>query len=312
MKSYFVNTDNKTGVNRGFQAISSGSLVPRQDEPTTPPIPTDPSSVTYNFLASDYNIDIWPPVGTATEGFGHWTINEGVVCNWSNSCFIGFSWALPAAITRVWRVTFYLSGTLTIGTDFSVDVNSIPSSGSFETTSPGLYKYTVLLSDISVDAINLYVAASYDYRLTAVVFDRNSSWCHTFDFVKSNGGFEPWYGQGAEYVSGQGWIDITRSNNTKGFEIIRYFDASILTDISATVVSTNVNGANIYIGTDPGGWYVIDTQTNGTNIYEHTGLILSGITSVLFNAAATTADSIVCTSVTFKGLRVNPFGNNNC
>lgn len=312
MKSYFINTDNKVGINKGFQAISSGSLVPKQDDPIVPPAPTDPSSVTYNFLLSDYNIDIWPPAGTATGGFGHWTVNEGVVCNWSSSCFIGFTWTLPASITRVWRVTFYLSGTLTIGSDFSADVNGTPIGGSFETIAPGLYKYTVSLSDISVDSLNLYVAGSYDYRLTSVVFDRNSSWCYTFDFTKSNGGFEQWLGQGSDYVAGQGWRDITRSNNTKGLEIIRYFDASILTEISATIVSTNVTSANVYIGTDPGGWYVIDTQNNGTNTYVHSELSLSGITSVLFNAAATSADLIICTSVTFKGLRVNPFGNSNC
>lgn len=305
-------------MNNSFQAFNAGSLIRYKDGEETiisppPPEPTDPASISYNFLNSNHNVSIWPAAGGAYGGFGHWAVNEGVVCDWSNTCFIGFTWDLPSEITRVWRVTFYFTGTVGGGGfQAGVGVNGQNYSGSLENPSIGEYKYTILLSDINITTMSLYMSSSYNYKLISVVFDRNSSWCYSFDFTQSNGGWEQWLGQGGLYVNGLGWRDITRTNNTKGFEIIRYFSPSIITEITATIVSTNIFGGNIYVGTDPGGWYSVDTQNSGTNIYAHPGLYLSGITSVLFNAAAASAESIVCTNVTLKGLRVNPFGSSNC
>lgn len=139
-----------------------------------------------------------------------------------------------------------------------------------------------------------------------------NEWCYTFDFTTTDGGWQQWFGQGANYQSGIGWQAITRSDGSKGLEIIRYFDASTVTDIEVTLVSDNVTSANLYIGTDPGGWNVTDAQINGTHTYTHNGLALIGVTSLLINAAAAAATQITVTAVTLKGTGTNPFGGNNC
>lgn len=137
-------------------------------------------------------------------------------------------------------------------------------------------------------------------------------WCYVFDFTASAAGWEQWLGQGATYSAGIGWQDITRTDTTKGLEIIRYFTASTITDIEVTIISDNITNGNVYIGADPGGWSATDTQTNGTHTYTHAGLALNGVTSVLINAAAQWATHITVTAITLKGTGENPFGGNNC
>lgn len=138
------------------------------------------------------------------------------------------------------------------------------------------------------------------------------TWCYDFNFRLSDGGWVQWFGEGARYVAGEGWADITRSNGYKGLEVIRYFDASNITEIDVVIDNQNVSAPGVYVGTDPGGYYFTENGVEGQHTYYRTGLSLTGITSILINAYATSSTNIYLREVKIKGTGTNPFGADNC
>lgn len=140
----------------------------------------------------------------------------------------------------------------------------------------------------------------------------NPGWCYDFDFTTGSHGWEQWLGEGAVYTPGVGWTTVNRQNGGKGLEVIRYFSSSNITEIDVVVVAAGMTGGNVYVGTDPGGYSFNDGMSNGQVIYYRQNIAQDGITSILVNAAAAAADSIVLVEVKILGTGINPFGTDNC
>lgn len=195
MKSYFVNTSDKQSINRGFQAVSAGTLITPRNSGDSPPAPPEPLAFEVSALSS---------VGyTATVTFG-----KPYLFKWSGTVF---------PLLEVDGIYYNLGGTwYEVGAPYAgrlwIDNDPVAT----QPRSATGYEQIVLATDTDIKFWFYDENYADNTGSFSCTLEEIAGWIEDIDFTASDAGFSA-YSLGATYVAGEGWKTVAGAGGQVAF-----------------------------------------------------------------------------------------------
>lgn len=163
---------------------------------------------------------------------------------------------------------------------------------------------------VLLGANGLTNVARTDHGVYDDTFCNCNTWCYTFDFTATDGGFSLTTGYSyGSWSSGIGWVGTTAGTGYSAM-ITRMFNTTTLTSAMATLAYTP-NGSLSITEDELGATLYNHDITSGIYGVSDVAVSVSGIT-LNPSAGAAQGGNFALTALTLTGIGANPFGEGNC